>query len=125
MDTLKRIQQLHGWCEHLKRPQSTWIPALFNPMAFLTALMQCTGRKNKLPLDNMTIETHVTIYPSMEKLGNLDHPLDGAFCHGLFLEGARWGGYAMDGANEEDEDPEADEGKKFFLKKTFFLKTFF
>jgi hypothetical protein len=56
-------------------------------MAFLTALMQVTGRKNNLPLDNMTIETHVTIYPSVAKLGEMGHPEDGAFCHGLFLEG--------------------------------------
>jgi len=61
--------------------------ALFNPMAFFTALMQVTGRKNNLPLDNMTIETHVTIYPSVAKLGEMGHPEDGAFCHGLFLEG--------------------------------------
>jgi hypothetical protein len=24
MDTLKRIEQLHGWTENLRRPQSTW-----------------------------------------------------------------------------------------------------
>ena len=63
-DTLYRIAQLELWAEHLVRPNSTWIPALFNPMAFLTALMQVTGRQRSLPLDNMSIETHLTIFPS-------------------------------------------------------------
>ena len=106
-DTLKRIAQLKDWCEDLRRPKSTWLPALFNAMAFLTALMQVTGRNNSLALDNMTVETHCTIYPNVEKLADLEHPVDGAFCHGLFLEGARWGGYAMEGGNEDEEEDDA------------------
>jgi dynein heavy chain len=106
-DTLSRIKQLQDWSKELKRPVSTWLPALFNPMAFLTALMQVTGRKNNLPLDNMTIETHITIYSDIPSIDGMDHPEDGDFCHGLFLEGARWGGYTMEGANEdEDNDDE-------------------
>ena len=70
-DTLKRIAQLKDWCEDLRRPKSTWLPALFNAMAFLTALMQVTGRNNSLALDNMTVETHCTIYPNVEKLADL------------------------------------------------------
>lgn len=34
--------------------KSTWIPGLFNPMAFLTAVMQVTARNKQLPLDYMT-----------------------------------------------------------------------
>lgn len=37
--------------------KSTWIPGLFNPMAFLTAVMQVTARSKELPLDFMTNRT--------------------------------------------------------------------
>ena len=108
-DTLKRIAQLQSWQKELRRPKSTWIPALFNPMAFLTALMQVTGRQRSLPLDNMGVETHVTIYSNIETIEQMDHPEDGAFCHGLYLEGARWGGFTLEGANEEEEEEDGEE----------------
>ncbi len=50
--------------------------------------MQLTARSKGLPLDNMTLETIVT--------NQLDHNLlqgpseEGAYIHGMFLEGASW-----------------------------------
>lgn len=59
-------------------------------MSFLTAIMQSTARAESLALDKMALNYVVTEYadPS-EILG--DNPCDeGAFVHGLFLEGAGW-----------------------------------
>lgn len=41
-------------------PVSLCISYLFNPMSFLTAIMQFTAREQKLALDSMTIQTNVT-----------------------------------------------------------------
>ena len=60
---------------------------LFNPQSFLTAVMQTTARKNNWPLDKTMIITDVT----KKTPEQIDAPSkDGAFVHGLFLEGARW-----------------------------------
>ena len=50
-----------------------------------------TARKNKLPLDNMSLDTHVTrMYRVNNAIQNGVYPDDGIYIHGLFLEGARW-----------------------------------
>jgi dynein heavy chain len=54
-DLLLRIKQLQDYSEELITPKSLWISGLFNPMSFLTAIMQVTARKEGLPLDNMTL----------------------------------------------------------------------
>ena len=41
-----------------------------------------------MPLDQMTTETHVTTYLKPEFVDY--YPENGAFVHGLFIEGARW-----------------------------------
>lgn len=41
-------------------PKSLCIAFLFNPMSFLTAVMQNTARLNDYPLDNMALQTTVT-----------------------------------------------------------------
>jgi dynein heavy chain len=89
-DLERRIEQLVNWEERLELPRSLWM-SLFNPMAFLTAVQQVVARKRSLPLDNMTISTDVTIYRRPEDLNSLiNEPSDGAFIHGLFMQGARW-----------------------------------
>ena len=44
----------------METPKSLCISYLFNPMSFLTAIMQATARDKNLPLDNMTLQTNVT-----------------------------------------------------------------
>ncbi len=59
-DLLVRVEQLERWASDLVEPLSLWLPGLFNPMAFVTAIMQVTARATGLPLDKMSVETHVT-----------------------------------------------------------------
>jgi dynein heavy chain len=87
-DMKLRCDSLRSWDETLKLPFSLWLPSLFNPTSFLTAIKQATARKEKLPLDNMSTETHCTTMLTAEEADR--YPQDGAFVHGLFIEGARW-----------------------------------
>lgn len=57
-------------------------------MSFLTAIMQNTSREKILPLDNMSLETRVTLMKSPEEVHN--YPETGAYVHGFVLEGAAW-----------------------------------
>ncbi|KAJ9515913.1 hypothetical protein QJQ45_016901, partial [Haematococcus lacustris] len=88
-DVVKRYEQLASWTSgDIVTPISVWLPGLFNPKAFLTAVMQTFARANKLPLDVMKFMTEVTRYNSPEQITEAA-PL-GVYIHGLSLEGARW-----------------------------------
>jgi len=90
-DLLLRRTQLSTWSSSLVLPYSIWLPGLINPTALLTAIKQVTARKNKLPLDNMSLDTHVTrLYRVNDAIALGVYPEDGLFCHGLLIEGARW-----------------------------------
>lgn len=87
-DLLLRIAQLTTWCSELTTPLSLWLPGLFNPTAYLTAVMQVTARRTGMPLDQMTTETYVSTFTDPTTIDY--YPQDGAFVHGMFIEGARW-----------------------------------
>eukprot|EP00742_Colponemidia_sp_Colp-10_P026906 GILJ01033111.1.p1 GENE.GILJ01033111.1~~GILJ01033111.1.p1 ORF type:complete len:344 (-),score=47.18 GILJ01033111.1:90-1091(-) len=87
-DLLDRVTFLNQWTVDLNLPASVWLPGLFNPKSFLTAVMQTTARKFEYPLDNMTIETHATTM--MDPASVQTAPETGVYIHGLYLEGARW-----------------------------------
>jgi dynein heavy chain len=88
-DLLLRYQQLEDWVNaDLKLPFSIWLPGLFNPTSFLTAVMQVTGRSNQYPLDKMTVITHVSTMSKPDAI--TEYPTDGAFVHGMCMQGARW-----------------------------------
>lgn len=90
-DLLLRKAQLDQWTDTLTVPYSVWLPGLINPTALLTAIMQVTARKKKLPLDHMTLDTHVTrMYRAEDAMVAATYPEDGLYVHGLFIEGARW-----------------------------------
>lgn len=87
-DMVKRYQQMQVWSTDFVTPFSIWLPGLFNPTAYTTACLQVTSRKKFMPLNQMTVETHVTTFQDAAQVTY--YPDDGVFAHGLILEGARW-----------------------------------
>ena len=86
-DLLLRIKELESWTSDFNLPASVWLSGFFNPQSFLTAIMQSTARKNELPLDKMCLTCEVTKKQPGEVQQNMR---EGAYIHGLFMEGARW-----------------------------------
>ncbi len=58
-DLENRVNQYFDWTEMWQMPKSIQISLLFNPMSFLTAVVQATAREKNLPLDNMCVQTNV------------------------------------------------------------------
>ncbi|CAH8851278.1 unnamed protein product [Trichobilharzia szidati] len=86
-DLSNRCKELDIWAQDLGLPGSVWLGGLFNPQSFLTAVMQQTARKMEWPLDKICISVEVT-KKTKEEMGSA--PREGAYVHGLFIEGARW-----------------------------------
>ncbi|XP_074051552.1 dynein axonemal heavy chain 11 isoform X2 [Macrotis lagotis] len=86
-DLLLRCRELDTWTQDLVLPAVVWLSGFFNPQSFLTAVMQSMARKNEWPLDKMCLTVDVT-KKAKEDYGH--PPREGAYIHGLFLEGARW-----------------------------------
>ena len=64
-----------------------WLSGLFNPQAFLTAVMQTTARRNDWALDRTVIVTEVTKRLTPDQI---DAPSrEGAYVHGDI--GRAWG----------------------------------
>ncbi|XP_062322712.1 dynein axonemal heavy chain 11 isoform X2 [Osmerus eperlanus] len=86
-DVLCRCRELDSWSQDLVLPAVVWLSGFFNPQSFLTAVMQSIARKNQWPLDKMALTVDVT-KKSREDYGH--PPREGAYIHGLYMEGARW-----------------------------------
>ncbi|XP_019728452.1 dynein heavy chain 11, axonemal isoform X3 [Hippocampus comes] len=80
-------RDLDSWTQDLVQPAVVWLSGLFNPQSFLTAILQTIARKNQWPLDKMTLTADVT-KKTKDDFGH--PPREGAYIHGLFIEGARW-----------------------------------
>ncbi|XP_034845512.1 dynein heavy chain 9, axonemal [Mirounga leonina] len=87
LDLLNRIKELEAWLGDLAMPSTVWLTGFFNPQSFLTAIMQSTARKNEWPLDQMALQCEVT---KKNREDFRSPPREGAYIHGLFMEGARW-----------------------------------
>ncbi|MBN3282111.1 DYH17 protein, partial [Polyodon spathula] len=86
-DLLIRIKELESWTTDFSLPNAVWLPGFFNPQSFLTAIMQSMARKNEWPLDKMCLAVEVT---KKNREDMTAPPREGAYIHGLFMEGARW-----------------------------------
>lgn len=87
-DVVKRHAQLEAWLAgSVVTPLCVWLPGLFNPKAYVTAVMQTYARSNELPLDVMQFMTDVT---EMSCEDVTEDGGDAKYIYGLMLEGARW-----------------------------------
>ncbi|XP_048655651.1 dynein axonemal heavy chain 11 isoform X1 [Marmota marmota marmota] len=86
-DFLLRCRELDMWTQDLALPAVVWLSGFFNPQSFLTAIMQTMARKNEWPLDRMCLTVDVT---KKTKEDYSHPPREGAYLHGLLMEGARW-----------------------------------
>ncbi|XP_027975100.1 dynein heavy chain 11, axonemal-like [Eumetopias jubatus] len=86
-DLLLRCQELETWTHDLALPAVVWLSGFFNPQSFLTAVMQTMARRNGWPLDKTCLTVDVT-KKTKEDYGH--PPREGAYLHGLIMEGARW-----------------------------------
>ncbi|XP_035888861.1 dynein heavy chain 9, axonemal isoform X3 [Phyllostomus discolor] len=87
LDLLSRIKELEAWTGDFTMPSTVWLTGFFNPQSFLTAIMQSMARKNEWPLDQMALQCDVT---KKNREDFRSPPREGAYVHGLFMEGARW-----------------------------------
>ncbi|XP_059610636.1 dynein beta chain, ciliary isoform X2 [Phlebotomus argentipes] len=87
VDLLLRLRELETWSTDFVLPACVWLAGFFNPQSLLTAIMQSTARKNELPLDKMCLVCDVT---KKQKEDFTAAPREGAYVHGIFMEGARW-----------------------------------
>ncbi|XP_008293045.1 dynein heavy chain 11, axonemal [Stegastes partitus] len=86
-DLVCSCHELDSWTQDFVLPAVVWLSGLFNPQSFLTAVLQSIARKNQWPLDKMTLTVDVT----KKMKDDFGHPpREGAYIHGLFMEGARW-----------------------------------
>ncbi|XP_028280327.1 dynein heavy chain 11, axonemal isoform X1 [Parambassis ranga] len=86
-DLVNSCHELDSWTQDFVLPAVVWLSGLFNPQSFLTAVLQSIARKNQWPLDKVTLTVDVT----KKMKDDFGHPpREGAYIHGLFMEGARW-----------------------------------
>jgi dynein heavy chain len=83
----QRHQQIMDWSAELQTPKVTMLSYFFNPMSFLTAIMQHTAMNNNYDLDQMALVCDVT----KKTPDQIDVPArDGAHVYGVRMEGARY-----------------------------------
>jgi len=87
VEFLERIEYLNKWIEG-GVPAAIWISGFIFPQAFLTATLQNYARKHVIAIDELSYD--FKIYDEVVYNEITEKPEDGAFCYGMYLEGARW-----------------------------------
>jgi len=89
-DLLDRINFLGvEWMDKGIAPPSFWVSGFFFAQAFITGALQNFARKYSIPIDTAEFDFRV-LTPSEVTKSKTEKPEDGAYIHGLFIEGARW-----------------------------------
>eukprot|EP00753_Platysulcus_tardus_P011845 PLAT3317.25.p1 GENE.PLAT3317.25~~PLAT3317.25.p1 ORF type:complete len:2725 (+),score=1732.12 PLAT3317.25:536-8176(+) len=85
-DLQLRCEQARVWLEDAL-PKVFWLSGFTYPTGFLTALLQTSARKNGVPIDSLSWEFLIM---QQDEIAITQHPKEGTYVKGLFLEGARW-----------------------------------
>ncbi|CAG9460199.1 unnamed protein product [Pedinophyceae sp. YPF-701] len=88
-DLLQRLEMLRTWTTQ-GQPKIFWLPGFFFTHAFLTALLQNYARRLAIPIDEVAFDFQCLMLFSDPAARQITSPQDGAYIHGLFLEGAAW-----------------------------------
>lgn len=85
-DLASRVEQLSNWIQE-GEPNVVWLSGLFNPSAFVMAVLQTAAAKHGWQLDQIEVVTEVTRKQpeAIEQAAR-----EGVYVHGLVLEGGRW-----------------------------------
>ena len=84
-ELVRRLETLQKWIDE-GAPPMFWITGFFFTHAFLTGVLQNYARKYKLPIDTVVFD-----FEAMPASHDFTvKPEDGAYCNGMFLEGAKW-----------------------------------
>lgn len=87
VDLAVRLDFINTWIEK-GIPPNYWISGFFFTQSFLTGIKQNYARRYVIAIDQIELDFEV-----FSNSGNLNKdiaPKDGAYVHGLYLEGARW-----------------------------------
>ncbi|CAM9277540.1 unnamed protein product [Ascophyllum nodosum] len=85
-DLLFRVAFMRGWLKG-GQPMCFPLPVFFFPQGFMTGTLQTFARKYQVAIDTLTYKFDVMRTDPSEVI---EGPSDGVYCHGLWLEGARW-----------------------------------
>lgn len=104
-DFAMRIEFIESWTNR-GMPRSFWISGLFFPQSFLTGVLQTFARKHNQPIDFLRFDFQVMettlsqkmiqeqrikgVLDNTDLFQGLEHPEDGVFVHGLFIEAGKW-----------------------------------
>lgn len=86
-DLLERLRVMGKWLD-TEPPIIFWLPGFFFTTAFLTGCKQNFSRKFTIPIDAIDFDFEFFSDPSCEACQV--RPENGAYCHGLFFDGAKW-----------------------------------
>jgi len=99
LDLLARLKFLQDWFDSCKTPDEYWISGFFFTQAFITGTKQNFARKYQCPIDQVDYDMKVLSFE--EGAAITKKPEDGAYVHGLFIEGCFWNDeiHALDESN--------------------------
>jgi len=87
VDLMKRLKEYQKWIDD-DHPPCFWISGFHFTHSFLTGVKQNYARKYKIPIDAITYNFKIISDP--KSVDTSKKPDDGAFIHGLLIEGCRW-----------------------------------